>query len=52
MAEGEDDPRTTGEMKWGDSGEDDLVLLVIREEAATAGPTSGMRVKGIGYHIN
>ena len=34
MPEGEDEPRTTGEMKW---GEDDVVPLVVREEAANSG---------------
>ena len=37
MAEGEDDPRTTSEMKWGEGwGEDDVVPLVVREEAANS----------------
>ena len=37
MAEEEDDPWTTGEMKWGEGwGEDDVDSLVVREEAANS----------------
>ena len=34
MVEGEDDPLTTGEMKW---GEDEVVPLVVGEEAGNSG---------------
>ena len=35
MAKGEGDPQTSAEMKWGEGwGEDDVVPLVVRKEAA------------------